>query len=249
MKELNIIKDTVVVIPAFNEEASIQFVIADIPKERILEIIVVNNNSTDSTKENALKSGAKVIDETIQGYGIACLTGIREGLKFNPKIFAFVDADYSDNPAEIAYLLKSIDNGSDLVIGSRILGKAEKGALLPQAYWGNKLAMFLMQVFFKPHPFTDLGPMRAITTEALNFIEMKDTNFGWTVEMQIKALVYDLKCDEISVEYKKRIGVSKITGTVSGTIKASYKILFTIFKWWPLSWFNNKKIRDNKNHL
>lgn len=221
--------DTVIIIPAFNEEASISYVLDDLPKERLLAIIVVNNNSTDDTAAVATRHGAKVILEETMGYGQACLTGIELAYTFNPKIVAFIDGDYSDFPAELPKLLAEIDSGSQLVIGSRTRGDAEPGALLPQAIFGNWLATTLMHLFFKGQAFTDLGPFRAITTEALKRIEMKDRDFGWTVEMQIKALVHKLKCSEISVGYKKRIGISKITGTLKGTVKAGYKILGLIF--------------------
>lgn len=221
--------DTVIVIPAFNEEASISYVLDDLPKDRLLAIIVVNNNSTDDTKKVAIRHGAQVILEETMGYGQACLTGIELAYTFNPKIIAFIDGDYSDFPVELPKLLAEIDKGMELVIGSRTRGDAEPGALLPQAIFGNWLATTLMKLFFKGQAFTDLGPFRAIKTEALKRIEMKDRDFGWTVEMQIKALIHNLKCSEISVGYKKRIGVSKITGTLKGTLRAGYKILGLIF--------------------
>lgn len=222
-------RDTIVVIPAFNEEASIGLVLKELPRERLLEVIVVNNNSTDNTAEVAASNGAKVLLEERMGYGQACLTGISQAYTYNPKIIAFIDGDFSDFPGELTDLLKEIDQGSDLVIGSRTRGKAEAGALLPQAIFGNWLATTLMKLFFKGLPFTDLGPFRAIKVDKLKELSMADTNFGWTVEMQVKALIHGLKCSEISVGYKKRIGVSKITGTIQGTIKAGYKILGTIF--------------------
>ncbi len=222
-------RDTVVVIPAFNEEESIGLVLDELPKERLLEVIVVNNNSTDNTASVAEKHGAKVILEKRMGYGQACLTGIDLAHSYNPKIIAFIDGDYSDFPAELTGLLKEIDSGADLVIGSRTRGKAEPGALLPQAIFGNWLATTLMKIFYSGYSFSDLGPFRAIKAQKLIDIGMKDTNFGWTVEMQVKALIHQLKCSEISVGYKKRIGVSKITGTIKGTFKAGYKILGTIF--------------------
>ena len=221
--------DTVLIIPAYNEEASISFVLDELPRERLLEVIVVNNKSTDKTAEVATKHGAKVILEETMGYGQACLTGIELAHSYRPKIIAFIDGDYSDFPCELTKILDEVDSGFDLVIGSRTRGKAEPGALLPQAVFGNWLATSLMGLFFKGPSFTDLGPFRAIKTEALKKIQMKDRDFGWTVEMQVKALIHGLNCTEISVGYKKRIGVSKITGTLKGTVKAGYKILGLIF--------------------
>ncbi len=221
--------DTVIIIPAYNEEASISYVLDDLPKDRLKAIIVVNNNSTDNTARVASDHGATVILEETMGYGQACLTGIEKALTYKPSIIAFVDGDYSDFPSELTRILEEIDKGADLVIGSRTRGGAEAGALLPQAVFGNWLATSLMRLFFKGLVFTDLGPFRAITTKALLEIQMKDRDFGWTVEMQIKALIHKLKCSEISVGYKKRIGVSKITGTLKGTVKAGYKILGLIF--------------------
>jgi glycosyltransferase involved in cell wall biosynthesis len=222
-------RDTIVIIPAFNEEASIALVLDDLPKERLLEVIVVNNNSSDRTSEVAIEHGAKVIFEKTMGYGQACLTGLELAYTYNPEIIAFIDGDYSDFPEELSLLLKEIDQGADLVIGSRTRGRAEEGALLPQAIFGNWLATTLMRLFFKGPSFTDLGPFRAIKTSAIKEIQMRDRDFGWTVEMQVKALMHELKCFEISVGYKKRIGISKITGTLKGTVKAGYKILGLIF--------------------
>jgi glycosyltransferase involved in cell wall biosynthesis len=223
------IKNCVLIIPVYNEEKSIGKVLQEIPREELIEIIVVNNNSTDNTVTVAKSHGAVVVNEMKMGYGQACLTGIEHALKLNPSVIAFIDGDYSDNPSELKSLLEKIREGHELVIGSRVLGKAEKGALLPQAIFGNWLATRLMTLVFSGFKFTDLGPFRAITTSALRKLAMSDTDFGWTVEMQSKALIYDLSCAEISVSYKKRIGVSKITGTVKGTILAGYKILSTIF--------------------
>ncbi len=221
---------TVIIIPAFNEEASIGKVLRDIPGEVVSEIIVVNNNSTDKTAEIARQAGAIVLDEPKRGYGQACLKGIAYAQNLKPDIVVFLDGDYSDFPEETADLVHEIENGYDMVIGSRALGKAEKGALLPQARWGNLLAVTLIRILFG-QIYTDLGPFRAIRWDKLMAINMRDTNFGWTVEMQIKAAKHGLLVTEVPVSYRKRIGVSKVTGTISGTIQASYKILFTIFKY------------------
>ncbi|MDC1175374.1 glycosyltransferase family 2 protein [Bacteriovoracaceae bacterium] len=225
-----ILKDTVIIIPAYNEEESIQKVLEAIPLTRIIKVIVVNNNSTDNTAKNSRDSFTEVVNESIQGYGAACLRGIKEAHKYRPTNIAFVDADFSDVPEELSLLLYEIDKGYDLVIGSRALGENERGALLPQAIFGNWLATFLMSIFFVGKKFTDLGPFRAINFESLIKLNMEDENFGWTVEMQAKALLHQMNCTEVPVSYKKRIGVSKITGTIKGSFKAGVKILYTIFK-------------------
>lgn len=227
--------NNIVIIPAYNEEQSIEKVITDIPRELIQKVIVVNNASTDQTAEIARSANADVIDEAQPGYGKACLTGIRHAEQFQPKNIIFLDGDYSDFPQEVELHLQKLQEGFDLVIGSRNLGKAQKGALLPQAIFGNWLATTLMKVLFGTPHFTDLGPFRAIRWEALKKINMLDQDFGWTVEMQVKALIHNLKCCEVSVSYRKRIGVSKITGTLVGTFKAGKKILFTIGKLYLLN--------------
>ncbi len=220
----------IVIIPAFNEEKSIEFVLQDIPKEFAKEIIVVDNNSADNTAGIAKRSGATVIHEPERGYGRACLAGIRYAAQFHPDVVVFLDADYSDHPEELPLLVQKIEQGFDLVIGSRILGDAEAGALLPQARWGNYLAVFLIKFLFG-FKYTDLGPFRAIKWHKLLELKMQDPTFGWTVEMQVKAVKSRFKITEVPVSYRTRIGVSKITGTFSGTIQAGYKILFTIFKY------------------
>ncbi|MBT3584045.1 MAG: glycosyltransferase family 2 protein [Halobacteriovoraceae bacterium] len=232
-------KDTVIVIPTFNERQGLPLVLKEIPMERVLQVIVVDNGSTDSSAQVAAELGARVIKEPQKGYGKACLSGIEEALTLSPNVIAFLDADYSDNPAELTLLLKEIDRGAELVIGSRTLGLAEVGALLPQAIFGNWLSTGLLKFLYGGNSFSDLGPFRAIRTKSLLALRMRDQTFGWTVEMQAKALLLNLKCSEISVSYKKRIGVSKITGTFSGTVKAGVKILSTLF-WLRLKWFFKK---------
>lgn len=222
-----------VIIPAFNEEESIGKVIADIPKSLASEIVVVDNGSTDKTVDIAIHAGATVVREDRMGYGRACLKGIEyaESRQERPDIIVFLDGDYSDYPGEMGLLVEPIINNSfDLVIGSRTSGKAEKGALLPQAVFGNALATTLIKWFYGAR-FTDLGPFRAIKLDKLLLLGMTDTTYGWTVEMQVKATKMGLKCTEVPVSYRKRIGVSKITGTLGGTLKAGYKILWTIFKY------------------
>lgn len=218
-----------VIIPALNEQDSIGLVIMDIPKSLVDEIIVVDNGSIDNTAAVAEHAGARVVKESHRGYGAACLKGTAS--VSNPDIIVFLDGDYSDYPEEMEQLIKPIMQGkADLVIGSRTLGSSGKKVLLPQAYWGNKLATWLIYLLHK-HRYTDLGPFRAIRFSSLQKLNMQDKNFGWTVEMQIKAVRNRLAIMEIPVKYRQRIGTSKITGTVSGTIKAGAKIIYTILSY------------------
>ena len=218
-----------VIIPAYNEEDSIGLVLDALPQNLIHEIIVVDNNSTDDTARSASEKGARGVAEKRRGYGSACLKGISE--LDNPDIVVFLDGDFSDYPEEIIQLVEPIESGKkDFVLGSRMLIPESRSALLPQSRYGNQLAVFLMRLFFR-HKFTDLGPFRAIRYESLKAIAMQDANFGWTVEMQIKAVKKGLRIMEIPVKYRERVGVSKITGTFSGTIKAGAKIIYTIFKY------------------
>lgn len=222
-----------VIIPAFNEENAVGNVIRDIPKEYIREIIVVNNNSNDATKENAAAAGATVLDQPQQGYGNACLKGIEyiKQLEPLPEIVVFLDADYSDHPEELPKLLKPIlEDGYDMVIGSRALGAKEKGSMTPQQVFGNWLATRMMRILYNVN-YTDLGPFRAIKYDALIKVDMKDRTYGWTVEMQLKAAKLGLKTTEVAVNYRKRIGFSKISGTIKGTVLAGYKIITTILKY------------------
>jgi glycosyltransferase involved in cell wall biosynthesis len=220
-----------VIIPVYNEEESIPKVIAEIPKTIVRNIIVCNNNSTDNTKEVAQHAGAIVLDENRQGYGSACLKGLSyiSKLEDKPDIIVFLDGDYSDFPEQMTELIVPIANGYDMVIGSRALGDLEKGAMQPQQIFGNWLATSLIKLIYK-YEFTDLGPFRAVRYDKLLEIDMQDQDFGWTVEMQVKAAKMKLKCTEIPVMYRKRIGVSKVSGTIKGTILAGHKILWTIFK-------------------
>ena len=224
-----------VIIPAWNEEGSIGRVIDDLPKDLASRIVVADNNSTDYTADVARKFGATVVPATRQGYGSACLAAIAhlESLPVDdqPEIVVFIDADFSDHPEQLPLLVEPILRGeADFVIGSRMLKPQPKGALLPQAIFGNKLACFLIRILFGQR-YSDLGPFRAITFAALRKLQMCDKNFGWTVEMQIKAARQRLRIVEVPVDYRPRIGYSKITGTVSGTIRAGYKILLTIFRY------------------
>jgi len=222
-----------VIIPAYNEEQGIDLVLEDIPDNLVRNIYVVDNNSTDGTAEKAKSAGAIVLSEKQQGYGAACLRGLAEIDSRDPKPFivVFLDADYSDHPEEMDLLLRPIKEGSaELVIGSRALGNREKGAMLPQQIFGNWLATTMMRFMYRSK-FTDLGPFRAITWRALKKIEMNDRDYGWTVEMQIKALKKKISYTEVPVSYRKRKGVSKITGTIRGTFLAGYKIIFTILRY------------------
>ena len=225
--------NVIVIIPAYNEENSIQKVLADLPAKLISSVIVVNNHSTDKTAAMAKFGGAIVLDELRQGYGYACLRGmahvVEKGL--DPDIIVFIDADYSDYPEELPLLLQPIiDNRADLVIGSRALGKRENGSMTMPQLFGNWLATRLIWLFYRVR-YTDLGPFRAIRWESLQQMKMNDKTYGWTVEMQLKAAKNKLKIAEVPVSYRVRIGYSKISGTVKGTVMAGYKIITTIFKY------------------
>jgi glycosyltransferase involved in cell wall biosynthesis len=217
-----------VVIPAHNEERSLPMVLDAIPAGLVEEVVVVDNASTDLTADAARSRGATILFEPRRGYGAACLRGLGHLVATRPDVVVFLDADYSDHPEEMPGLLEPIARGSaDLVIGSRVLGTRERGALLPQARAGNWLAARLIRILYGGR-FTDLGPFRAIRFEALLALGMADRDFGWTAEMQVKALRRGLRVVEVPVSYRRRIGASKITGTVSGTLKAGAKILWTI---------------------
>ncbi len=221
-----------IIIPAYNEEQSIGLVLDDIPKKLVRHILVCNNASTDNTANVAARHGATVLLQPQKGYGSACLKGIEFIKDKNPKpdIVVFLDGDYSDHPEEITELIRPImKDGMDMVIGSRALGRMESGAMMPQQIFGNWLATTLIRLFYK-YEFTDLGPFRAIRYDKLIELDMQDPDFGWTVEMQVKAAKFGLKCVEVPVTYRKRTGVSKISGTIKGTVLAGHKILWTIFK-------------------
>ena len=220
---------TYVIIPAYNEEQSIGRIIKEIPVAVVMEIVVVNNNSTDRTGSIAASAGATVLFEKTKGYGAACLTGIEYLKDKSCDVVVFLDGDYSDYPEEIVELIKPIEeNKFDFVLGSRILGEREKGALPVQSRIGSLIAGFLMKYFWKVK-YTDLGPFRAIRFNKLIDLDMQDKWFGWTVEMQIKAAKKKYRILEIPVKYRKRIGKSKVTGTLRGTFMASVIILKTIF--------------------
>jgi len=219
-----------VIIPALNERESIGLVLRDLPRPLVRQVIVVDNGCTDDTPAIAACAGAQVVRQARRGYGAACQAGIA-ALDPRADVVAFLDADYSDFPEEIEGLVEPLRRGeADFVIGSRVLRDESRAALLPQAYWGNRLATFLIRRFWH-FAYTDLGPFRAIRRESLETLGMRDTTFGWTVEMQIKALRAGLRVREEPVSYRKRIGRSKISGTVKGTLFAGTRIMFTIFKY------------------
>ena len=224
-----------VIIPAFNEERSIGLVLSDIPAALIREVIVCNNASTDRTACRARQAGATVVDQPRKGYGSACLRGMehirRRPAGEHPDIVVFLDADHSDHPEEMPALIRPIvEEGYDLVIGSRALGDRERGSMTIPQVFGNWLATTLLRRLYG-YRFTDLGPFRAIRWTELLALEMEDPDFGWTVEMQVKAARRGLRCTEVPVRYRRRVGVSKVSGTVRGTVMAGYKILWTLFKY------------------
>lgn len=220
-----------VIIPAFNEEKSIAKVIAEIP-DFVEEIVVVNNNSTDQTAQVATKAGANVLTEKSKGYGYACLKGIDylSQKDKTPDILVFLDGDFSDFPQELTKIIQPIIKGSvDFVVGARVKELRASGSLTPQQVFGNWLACFLMKILYQSS-FTDLGPFRAIRWKTLENLKMSDKTYGWTIEMQLKVLRQKISYQEVPVSYKKRIGVSKVSGTVKGTIFAGVKIIGWIFK-------------------
>ena len=221
-----------VIIPAYNEQDAIAKVIKDIPSF-VHEIIVVSNNSTDHTFKNAKNAGATVLQEPKKGYGYACLKGMHyiKQQTTKPEIIVFLDGDYSDHPEQLPEIIAPIlHQNIDFVLGARVKEYRETGAMTPQQIFGNGLATFLMKLFFNAK-FTDLGPFRAIKYTSLLALEMEDKTYGWTVEMQLKVLKQKMSYVEIPVKYRNRIGVSKVSGTLKGTIFAGVKILSWIFKY------------------
>ena len=224
--------EIVVIIPALNEEQSIGDVLADIPKNIASEVVVVDNNSCDDTAEMARNAGATVVHEPRQGYGFACLKGIEyvQSRQQKADIVVFLDADYSDYPEEMASLIQPIvQQDYDLVIGSRLLGKLQPGAMSPYQVLGNRLATMLIRLLYKAH-YTDLGPFRAIKFDKLLKLGMKEKTYGWTAEMQVKAAKQQLRYCEVPVTYRPRLGTSKISGTAKGALLASCGIMATILK-------------------
>jgi glycosyltransferase involved in cell wall biosynthesis len=221
-----------VIIPAYNEEKAIASVIKEIPKS-VNEIIVISNNSTDNTIKVATEAGATVLSENRKGYGYACLKGMEyiSNLEIKPDIVVFLDGDYSDYPEELTKLIAPIlENNIDFVVGSRVASLRDKHSMTPQQIFGNWLATTLMKIFFSA-TYTDLGPFRAIKYDKLLALKMEDKTYGWTVEMQLKVLKQKMSYVEIPVRYKNRIGVSKVSGTVKGSVMAGVKIIGWIFKY------------------
>ena len=221
-----------VIIPAYNEQDSIAHVIKDIPSI-VDEVIVISNNSTDLTEANAKNAGATVLQESNKGYGYACLKGMDYIAKQDskPDIVVFLDGDYSDFPEELTKIVAPIiDQNMDFVIGARVKNLREEGSMMPQQVFGNWLATTLMSLFFGAK-FSDLGPFRAIKYDKLLALNMEDKTYGWTVEMQLKVLKQKLSYLEVPVNYRNRIGVSKVSGTIKGSIFAGVKILTWIFKY------------------
>jgi glycosyltransferase involved in cell wall biosynthesis len=237
------------ILPAFDERQALPLVLDALPRERIDRLVVVDNGSRDGTGEVALRAGAEVVHEPRRGYGSACMAGIARLTEPGPDgqarldgqdVVAFLDADFSDYPEELPAVVDPVLQGcADFVLGSRILGGADMRALLPQAWFGNRLACSLMRVLFGAR-YTDLGPFRALRLESLRGLDMRDADFGWTVEMQLKAHAQGLRILEVPVRYRRRVGRSKITGTVGGTLRAAWKILGWILVWRlrlsPYSW-------------
>lgn len=220
----------VLIIPALDEEPAIGLTLLRIPQGLYQDIIVADNGSRDRTAEIARKAGATVVTEPRRGYGAACLCAIAS-LPPGAEIVVFMDADSSDDPADAAMLLAPILKGrADFVLGSRTLGKAEKGSLQPHQRFGNILATFLIRILFG-HRYTDLGPFRAIRADALRRLDMQDRNYGWTIEMQIKAVRQKLRIEEVPVSYRNRIGVSKVSGNLKASVLAGIKILWTVFRY------------------
>jgi glycosyltransferase involved in cell wall biosynthesis len=217
-----------VVIPALDEEHALPRVLREIPRPPVRRVVVADNGSRDRTAEVARAEGAEVVHEPRRGYGAACLRALAHLAADPPDVVVFVDGDHSDHPAELPSLLTPIDRGeADLVIGSRTLGRAERGSLTPQQRVGNAVACVALSRLYGAR-YTDLGPFRAIRWEALLGLDMRDRDYGWTVEMQIKAARARLRHAEVPVSYRRRIGASKVSGTLRGTIGASHKILWTL---------------------
>lgn len=217
-------------IPALDEEDALGPMLAAVDRLLVGQVVVGDNGSRDRTAEVARHGGAEVVHVAERGYGAAC-AGALSVLRDDVRIVVFMDADGSDDPSEIPALLEPILAGrADLVIGSRTLGTVEAGALTPQQRFGNWLAVKLIRLIYG-HRYTDLGPFRAITRELLDRIAMQDRRYGWTVEMQVRALQLGARVTEVPVRYRKRVGKSKISGTVTGVIKAGWWILYTIARY------------------
>jgi len=217
-----------VIIPALNEEAALPRVLRDIPRPPVRRIVVADNGSTDRTARVARENGAEVVHELERGYGAACLRALAHLAADPPDIVVFLDGDYSDHPGELGSLIDPILAGdADMVIGSRARGRQERGALSPQQRIGNAIACRALRLLYGVR-YTDLGPFRAIRWETLQALHMQDRNYGWTVEMQIKAARRGVAYREVPVSYRQRIGVSKVSGTIRGSLSAGAKILWLL---------------------
>lgn len=229
------LRSVAVIIPALNEEKSLPLVLRDLPP--VGRVIVVDNGSTDATAEVAASLGATVVCEPVRGYGAACLRGLQVLRDFvqphesAPQVVVFLDADYSDDPRLLPALVRPVLRGeADLVLGSRLRGKREPGALPPHSALGNRLACLLMKCILGAS-YTDLGPFRAIRYDSLRVLNMADMSFGWTIEMQVKAVQMGLRVMEVPAPYRRRIGRSKISGTLTGSARAAIGILGTLLKY------------------
>ena len=219
-----------VIIPALDEERALPRVLAEIPRPPVRRVVVADNGSRDRTAQVALEGGAEVVHEPARGYGRACLTAIAHLTADPPDVVVFLDGDHSDHPAELPSLLSPIAEGrAELVIGSRTRGAAERGALTPQQRVGNAIACLALRGLYRAR-YTDLGPFRAIRWETLRALGMRDLDYGWTVEMQVKAARLGVPHVEVPVSYRRRVGVSKVSGTLRGTLGASRKILWTLIR-------------------
>ncbi len=218
----------VVVIPALNEQDALPHVLRDIPSPLVCRVVVADNDSTDRTAEVAREHGAEVVHEAERGYGAACLKALAYLAADPPDIVVFLDGDYSDHPNELPTLIEPIVAGdADMVIGSRARGRCEQGALSVQQRVGNAIACSTLRLLYGVR-YTDLGPFRAIRWDTLAALGMQDRNYGWTVEMQIKAAQRGIAYREIPVSYRQRIGVSKVSGTIRGSVSAGAKILWLL---------------------
>lgn len=219
----------ILIIPALDEEPAIGLTLDRTPRNLYRQIIVADNGSRDRTADVARERGANVVREPERGYGAACLRAIAS-LPAGIEAVVFMDADSSDDPTEAALLLEPIYNGrADLVLGSRTLGNAEKGSLQPHQILGNRIATGLIRLLYG-HRFTDLGPFRAIRADALRRLGMRDRNYGWTIEMQIRALQHKLRILEVPVSYRRRVGISKVSGNLRASLMAGVKIIWTVFR-------------------
>jgi glycosyltransferase involved in cell wall biosynthesis len=216
------------IIPALDEEQALPLVLQAIPRPPVHRVVVADNGSTDRTAEVARQNGAEVIHEPERGYGAACLKALAHLAADPPDIVVFLDGDYSDHPSELSSLIDPIVTGdADMVIGSRARGQADRGALSPQQQVGNTIACTALRLLYGVR-YTDLGPFRAIRWETLQALGMRDRNYGWTVEMQIKAAQRGVAYREVPVSYRQRIGVSKVSGTLRGSVGAGAKILWLL---------------------